>query len=309
MNKKIVVTGGTGMVGQSFTRFKTGHNLVLLGSKDYNLSCSEETNKMIIDHKPDAIVHLAAKVGGVKGNTDHVSDFYYNNVLINTNLLEASRKNGVKKVVSLLSTCIYPDKAYYPLTEEQIHKGEPHASNFGYAYAKRMLEVQSRAIRQQYGLKYITVVPNNLYGINDNFDISNGHVIPSIIRKIYEAKMTGELPVFWGTGKSLREFTYADDIARAIIALIDTYEEKEPLNIGKTGEISIYSLVRKVCKILDYKGNVIWDKEKPEGQYRKPSSNENFMNVCKDFRYTSLDDGLKLTCDWFVKSYPKVRGI
>ena len=159
---KILVTGGTGMVGQGFTRIETKHDLVLVGS-EYNLTSPSCTSKMLTDHKPDAIIHLAAKVGGVKGNTDYVADFFHQNILINTNLLHIAKEYNVEKVVSLLSTCIYPDKVSYPLTEDQMHNGEPHISNFGYAYAKRMLEVHSRAIRQQYNLKYITAVPNNLY--------------------------------------------------------------------------------------------------------------------------------------------------
>ena len=264
---------------------------------------------MIRDYEPDIIIHLAARVGGVKSNTDYVADFFYDNIMINTNVLNEAKKLKIKKVISLLSTCIYPDNAKYPLTPDQIHHGTPHLSNFGYAYAKRMLDVHNRAIRQQYGLKYITAVPNNLYGINDNFDLQNGHVIPAIIRKVWEGKTYDKSVILWGDGNPLREFTYADDISKLLLSLID-YDSETPINIGNTIEISINSVTRMICDILQYDFNIIhWDKSKPKGQHRKPSCNKELRKYLSNFEYTELYDGLKKTCDWFVKEYPNVRGI
>jgi GDP-L-fucose synthase len=306
---KILITGGTGMVGASFKNLKTSHDLVLVGSSDYDLRKASECKNMINDIKPDSIIHLAAKVGGVKSNSIYMSDFFYDNVAINSNVLECSRKFKIKKVLSLLSTCIYPNNVNYPLTENQIHFGEPHQSNFGYAYAKRMLDVHSRAIRKQYGLNYITAVPNNIYGQNDNFDLENGHVIPAIIRKIYESKESGIPPVFWGSGKPLREFTYSQDIASALMFLIENYNCEKPINIGNTKEYSIKEIVKIVSNFLNYRGEVIWDDSMPEGQFKKPSSNKNFLKINPDFKYTSLKSGLKETCSWFIKNYPSVRGV
>lgn len=308
-NKKIMITGGTGMVGQSFKEINTHHNLIIVGRKDADLSDYKATKNMIKKYKPDWIINLAAKVGGVKGNTNFISNFYEDNIRINTNVLSAAANCNIEKVVSLLSTCIYPDNASYPLTEDQIHLGEPHSSNFGYAYAKRMLDVHSRTIRKQYGLNYITAVPNNLYGPNDYFDLENSHVIPAIIRKIYESKLKNSIPTFWGSGNPLREFTFSEDISKALICVLEKYNEATPINIGKTEEISIKVVVEKVCKILKYNGKINWNLNQPEGQYRKPSCNKKFMNICNNFEYTSLDKGLKLTCDWFVNNYPNVRGI
>ena len=210
----------------------------------------------------------------------------------------------------MLSTCIYPDNPSYPLTEDQIHAGEPHQSNFGYAYAKRMLEIHSRAIRQQYGLNYITAVPNNIYGPHDNFDLENGHVVPAIFRKLWEAKIEGTNPSFWGTGAPLREFTYSKDIARALLLLVENYEGESPINIGNTGEISIFNLVSKVADSLGIdQPNEIWDTSKPEGQFRKPSCNKKFIDMFPDFKYTDIETGLKETADWFKKEYPNVRGV
>jgi GDP-L-fucose synthase len=264
---------------------------------------------MLYDFSPDAVIHLAAKVGGVKGNMTMMYDFYTDNIKINTNVIDSCKEFGVKKVVSLLSTCVYPDNVKYPLTEDQIHNGEPHSSNFGYAYAKRMLDVHSRAVRKQYNLNYITAVPNNIYGPNDNFDLENGHVIPAIIRKIYESKKTDKIPAFWGSGMNLREFTYSKDIARAILHLLENYDGIDPVNIGKTGDISIKEVVKIISECLGYSGEIHWDKSKPEGQYKKPSSNEKFLNMFGDFEYTDFRQGIEETCKWFEEKYPKVRGV
>ena len=307
---KILVTGGTGMLGKSFQSVKTSHDLVFIGSKDFDLRDPSDAWSAIGYHSPDAIIHLAARVGGVKGNTDFVGDFYLDNSMINTNLLWAAKTQKIETVLSLLSTCIYPDKATYPLTPHQMHSGEPHKSNFGYAYSKRMLEVSSRAIRLQYGFNYMTAVPNNLYGPHDNFDLENGHVIPAIIRKVWEAKHTSNPPTLWGSGKPLREFTFSQDIARALLHLVENYNDPRPINIGSTTEVSIAEVTRIICEILDYDFQLIaWDTSKPEGQFRKPSSNKEFINLCKDFEYTSLRAGLEATCGWFVENYPNVRGM
>ena len=248
---RVLITGGTGMVGSAFEAAQTSHELILVGSKQYDLRSWHDTQMMMINIAPDAVIHLAARVGGVKGNTDFVADFFSDNININTNVLQASKKFGVKKVVSLLSTCVYPDKVEYPLTENQIHNGPPHLSNFGYAYSKRMLDVQSRALRQQYGCNFICAIPNNLYGPHDNFDLENGHVIPAIIRKIWEAKQTGAAPVFWSDGSALREFTYAPDLSKILLHLLSEYNDPAPINIGIAEERSIASVVDLVCKNLE----------------------------------------------------------
>ena len=306
---KVLVTGGTGMVGSAFAKHKTHHDIILVGSKDYDLTSSHDTKSMFIDHSPDAVIHLAARVGGVKSNSDYIADFYCDNILINTNVLNSAKNANITKVISLLSTCVYPDKIKYPLTEDHIHDGEPHKSNFGYAYAKRMLDIQSRAIRSQYGLKFMTMIPNNLYGTNDNFGLFDSHVIPAMIRKIYEAKYYGSEVVLWGTGKPLREFTFADDIARILIKMLNVDHEK-PINVGNPGEYSINFIAKTICNIFNYDYNLIqWDTSFPAGQYRKPSSNEVFREIFPDFKYTDLSIGLEKTCSWFAKEYPNVRGV
>ena len=286
---KVLVTGGTGMVGSAFQNLETSHNLILVGSYQYDLRKSSDTAAMMRENCPDAIIHLAAKVGGIKGNTDYVADFFHDNMLINTNLLNCAKDAHISKVVSLLSTCVYPDSAEYPLTEDQIHSGRPHTSNFGYAYAKR--------------------IPNNLYGTNDNFGLYNSHVIPAMIRKIYEAKHFGSNVILWGTGTPLREFTFADDIAKILIAMLNI-DHENPINIGNPGEYSIKFIAKTLCNIFNYDYSLIqWDTSFPSGQHRKPSSNNKFRALFPDFAYTDLTVGLEKTCAWFAKEYPNVRGV
>ena len=298
-----LITGGSGMVGNTFKNF--------LPNAEYITKNQLHDFSYIIKDK--FVIHLAAKVGGVKANTDFISDFYVENSLINQRVLDYAYVGKAKKVVSLLSTCVYPDAPYvtYPLTENQLHMGPPHQSNFGYAYAKRMVDVMSRAYRQQHGCNFITAIPNNLYGENDNFDLENSHVVPALIRKIWEAKINSHSSVeVWGDGSPLREFTYSEDIAKILVFLLENYDEPEPINIGNTQEYSIKEVVQLLCELLNYNGKINWNINKPNGQYRKPSSNKKLLDLgWKKENYTSLKEGLKKTCDWFIINYPNVRGI
>ena len=305
---KVLVTGGTGMVGEALRRNKFGHAFVFVGSSNYDLRSSRACKKMMKHYRPDAVIHLAARVGGVKANTDYLGDFYRENIQINTNVLESSRLQGVQKVISLLSTCVYPDKVNYPLTEDQIHNGPPHPSNYGYAYAKRMLDIQSQAYRSQYGCNFITAVPNNLFGENDNFDLNSSHAIPAMIRKIYEAKQTNSNVNLWGDGTPLREFTYSEDIARALLILLENYSEPMPINIGSPVEISIKDVAEKIADKIGFVGDIVWRNEMPSGQPRKPSDNSKFQQLY-GMRYTDLDKALTKVCNWFIINYPNVRGI
>ena len=306
---KLVITGGTGMVGSAFKH--------ALPEAEYPNRIQLEDMVRNAFYKESfadkQIIHLAAKVGGVKANTEQVANFYMENANLNERLLYSAHRSGATKVVSLLSTCIYPDAPYvtYPLTEDQLHMGPPHSSNYGYAYAKRMVDVMSRAYRQQYGCNFITAIPNNLYGENDNFDLENSHVIPAIIRKVWEAKINKQPSVLcWGDGSPLREFTYSEDIVHILLFLMKNYDEPEPINIGNTEEYSIKEVTEMICEILEYDGKIEWQVDQPKGQHRKPSSNQKLLDLgWKKKDYTSLYKGLKKTCEWFIIKYPRVRGI
>lgn len=303
-----LVTGGSGLLGSEILGERPSS--VSLNSKHCDLTNPGQL-RLCPNGKFGTVIHCAAKVGGVKANSDYVADFFDDNVRMNMNVLEACKHDRLK-LVSVLSTCIYPDAPYvkYPLTEDQLHMGPPHHSNFGYAYAKRMLEVQSRAYRQQFGCNFITVVPNNLYGPGDNYDLESGHVIPALIRKFYEAKVHGHDSVsVWGSGKPLREFTFARDAAKIILWLAENYNDEEPVNIGNPEQVSIEQLSCMIAEEIGYKGSCTFDSSKPDGQYQKSSSNEKLRALGWEGDYTPLRVGLRETIATFVSRYPNVRGV
>lgn len=305
----LLVTGASGLLGSEVIRERP--ESIGLSSKDCNLTDSNHAILTLEEGRIDTVIHCAARVGGVKANTEYVADFFDDNVRMNMKVIEACKEKRLK-LVSVLSTCIYPDSSYvkYPLTEDQLHTGPPHQSNFGYAYAKRMLEVQSRAYRQQFGCNFITVIPNNLYGPNDNYDLNSGHVIPALIRKFHEAMLTKKDEVtVWGTGRPLREFTFARDAARIILWLAENYDGEEPVNIGNPGSVSIENLARIVGEEVGYEGRVRFDSSKPDGQYEKPSLNERLMKLGWKGEYTPLREGLRETIKSFTDRYPRVRGV
>tara|TARA_R100000657_G_C4600779_1_gene56706 strand:- start:46 stop:666 length:621 start_codon:yes stop_codon:yes gene_type:complete len=205
---------------------------------------------------------------------------------------------------------VYPDKAEYPLKEETIHNGEPHWINLGYGYSKRMIDVQCRAYRNQYNCNFVNIIPNNLFGKHDNFHLSESHVIPSVIRKVYEAKRKNEPVKLWGNGKSLREFTYSGDLAKIIVFAFNNYNGEHPINVGNPNEYSIADIATLICGFLDYDGEIVWDNTVGNGQFRKPSDNSKFIELgwSNDY-YTDFKVSLKETCDWFVENYPNVKGV
>jgi GDP-L-fucose synthase len=298
--KKILVTGGNGLVGSSIT------SDVKIG-KEYDLRNPDETNKMFDIHKPTHVIHCAGKVGGVGGNINYKGEYFYDNIMINTNVIEGARKSGVEKLVSFLSTCVFPDNVEYPLTESKIHLGEPHSSNYPYAYAKRMADIQIRAYREQYGLNYVSVIPTNIYGPNDNFSLTHGHVMPMLIHKLYLAQQNNTDFVVWGSGKPLREFIYSKDIATLSEWAVNNYNDPEPIIFSTSYEISIMDLVDLLVKEFNFKGKVIFDKSKPDGQYRKPSDNNKLKSYLPNFNFTPIEEGVKETVNWFIENYDKTR--
>lgn len=299
--KKVLVTGGTGLVGTAVEAD------IKVGTKDADLRDWDQTNKLIESHKPTHVVHTAARVGGVGGNMRAKGEFYYDNIRINSNVLESCRINNVEKVVSILSTCIFPDKVEYPLTEKKIHLGAPHKSNYGYAYAKRMLDVQTEVYREQYNVNYTCVVPTNIYGPNDNFDIDNGHVLPSLIHKCYIAKQNNTNLEVWGSGEPLREFIYSKDIGKLINWALDNYDDPESIIFSTSHEISIKDVVGLIVDAMGFTGKVIFDTTKPEGQFRKPSDNSKLLSLLPDFKFTPIDVGIKETVEWFTNNFDNAR--
>lgn len=300
MKEKLLVTGGKGLVGSAINAD------VKLG-REFNLINSIETDQAFKMHNPTHVIHCAGKVGGVGGNMNFKGDYFYDNLMINTNVIESARKNGVKNLVCFLSTCVFPDKVEYPLTEAKVHLGVPHDSNYPYAYAKRMADIQIRAYREQYGINYTSVIPTNIYGPNDNFSLEHGHVMPMLIHKLYKAKRDGTDFTVWGSGKPLREFIFSKDVARLAEWAVKNYNETEPIIFGTSEEVSIKDMVDLLIQEFNFKGKVIFDKDKPEGQFRKPSDNSKLKSYLPDFKFTPFEEGIKETVKWFIDNYETAR--
>ena len=300
---KTIITGGTGLVGSVINI----DNSVKLSSKDVDLKNWEKTLELFKSLNPKHVIHCAARVGGIGGNMNYKGEFFYDNIMINTNVIEASRRVGVEKVVSFLSTCVFPDDVEYPLTESKIHLGEPHSSNYPYAYAKRMADIQSRAYKEQYDVDYVSVIPTNIYGPNDNFNLEQGHVMPMLIHKCYLAKKNNTDLKVWGTAKPLREFIYSKDVGELTTWALKNYDEPEPIILSTSQEISIRDLVDLIVSGFNYKGKVIFDTDKPDGQYRKPSDNSKLKKYLPNFEFTPVEVGVQKTIEWFIENYEGAR--
>ena len=296
-----LITGGTGLVGSTINAD------VKLSTKDVDLKDWDITLAAFEFFKPKKVIHCAARVGGLGGNMNHKGEFFYENIMINTNVLESCRKVGVEKLVSFMSTCVFPDDVEYPLTEKKIHLGEPHNSNYSYAYAKRMVDIQSRAYNEQYGTNYVCVVPTNIYGPNDNFSIDDGHVLPALLHKCYLAKQNNTDLEVWGSGKPLREFIYSEDVGKLSEWALDNYEEQEPIIFSTSDEISIRDVVDIIVDKFNFKGNVIWQSDKPDGQFRKPSDNSKLKSYLPDFQFTPIEEGIEKTVEWLIDNYEEIR--
>jgi len=296
-----LITGGTGLLGSAFKEgFKAGSSLC-------DLRSSEDTKNLFESLKPKIVIHAAAKVGGVMGNMTHQGEYYRDNILINTNVIHQSYLTGVERLVCFLSTCVFPDKVDYPLDETKIHLGPPHPSNFGYANAKRMVDIQLQAYKSQYNTNYFSIIPCNAYGPRDNFNVNDGHVIPSLIHKMYIAKTEGKDFEAWGSGAPLREFIYSHDLANLVDLLVEKYDGTEPVIISNPHEYSIREVVELIAELMEFKGNINWLSDKPDGQFRKPSSNSKLLNIVGDYNFTPLREGLQETINWFVENYPNIR--
>lgn len=303
MGNKILVTGGSGLVGSEFI----GEQYFKPTSKDIDLRVTSEVNNLIGLNNFDSIIHCAAKVGGVGSNMKYKGEFFYDNVMMNTNIIESARLFGVKKLVAFLSTCVFPNDVDYPITESKIHLGPPHFSNDAYAYAKRMVDVQIKSYNEQYGINYKSVIPTNIYGPKDNYDIENGHVIPSLIHKCYLARENKTDFSIWGSGAPLREFIFSKDIAKLTEWVLHNYDESEPIILSTSEEVSISDVVGIIVELMNFKGNVIFDSSKPDGQFRKPSDNSKIKHYLPNFKFTPLYEGLKETIFWFENNYNSVR--
>lgn len=308
---KIIVTGGSGLVGMALQDIlkNKDYQLLIPSSKECNLMNYEETFSYFQTNKPDFIIHLAANVGGLYKNMNDKVGMFEKNIKINMNVLECAYRSNIKKVVSCLSTCIFPDKTTYPIHEEMLHNGPPHVSNDAYAYAKRMLEIQSNIYNEQYGTNFICIIPTNIYGPYDNFSLEDGHVIPSLIHKCYLAKQEGEDFIVRGTGKPLRQFIYSKDLAKLILWVLEEYIEKKSiiLSVSEKDEVTIGEVANQIAENFNYKDHLVFDSSYSDGQYKKTADNSKLLSYLPNFHFTSIEDGIQETVKWFIKNYKTVR--
>jgi len=307
---KILVTGGTGLVGYAINQIKNlypNYNFLFIGSSNCDLTNYEQTNAFFAKEKPDYVIHLAAYVGGLYKNLNYKVEMLEQNLLINFNVLKCCHLFQVKKCISTLSTCIFPDKTTYPINETMLHSGPPHDSNYSYAYAKRLLEVHSRSYREQYGDNFICIIPTNIYGPNDNYDLENAHVIPALIHQCHLSKKHNTPFIIRGTGKPLRQFIYSIDLAKLIMWTLENYNKEESiiLSVGENDEISIENVARIIAKNFDYEHMIKFNSTFSDGQYKKTADNKTFLQLHGDFDFTSIEEGIKKSVNWFIKN--KIR--
>lgn len=305
ISDKIYVAGHTGMVGSAIVRHlqKLGyHNLLLKTHSELDLTDQQATKSFFEQERPDYVFIAAAKVGGIQANSSSPADFLYVNLMINANIIHAAHEVGVKKLLALGSSCIYPKFAEQPIREEALLDGKPEPTNEGYAIAKISALELVKFFHRQYNDPFISCMPTNIYGENDNFDLQGSHVIPAMIRKFHTAKMEGEDSVtLWGTGSPLREFLYVDDLADACVFLMEHYDGAEHINIGSGEEVSIRELAEIIKDVVGFEGNLIFDTEKPDGTPRKLLDTMKLQEF--GWKYNvSLREGLELSYRYFLNT-------
>ena len=290
---KLLVTGGTGLVGKYLQQFTDG---IFVNSSQYNLMYEKDAAQMFMDHQPDVVIHLAAKVGGIMDNIANPFQYYEDNLLMNTYMVKYARMYNVKKFVGVLSSCIFPDVVdHYPMVEEDMHKDLPNANNFGYGYAKRVMGCHIDIARKQ-GLNYSYITPSNLYGEFEHGDISRKHFVGALLEKIHNAKQNGDKSItLFGDGTPLRQFTFAKDVAE-ILNMIVTYDIKENLNISTPSNFTIDFMAREALEAANAQHlQIIYDMSKPNGQMRKDIDTTKFKNIFPNYEFTSYVEGIKQT--------------
>ena len=293
---KVVVTGGSGFVGKRLSLIKP--NWIYLSSKNLNLLNREEVFRYFAKEKPDAVIHLAALVGGIKDNAQRPAEFFEINAKINMNVVESCRAAGVPRLLAALSTCAFPDTVdSYPFDESSILDGPPAETNLAYGFTKRMTWVYINSLRKQYGLDYSCFCPSNLYGPEDNYDLETSHFVAAAIRKIHEADDVVE---FWGTAKPLPQQLFVDDLCRAIPILLERHHTSDPIIIAPDENLSISSMVDIIKTIIRSSSAAIFN-NKLDGQYRKDGSNRMFKDMCPDFEFTAFEEGIMETYKWYYE--------
>ena len=303
--QKVVVTGGSGFLGSYVVDAleKRGcREIIVPRSRDYDLREASVIKRLLSESAPSIIIHLAAQCGGIGANQKNGARFFYDNAIMGIQLMELARQSGIRKYVQVGTVCAYPGETLVPFKEDDLWNGYPEPTNAPYGLAKKMLLVQAQAYRHDYpDFDVIYLLPANLYGPRDHFDLENSHVIPALIRKIHEAKEAGNRPLeVWGTGKPSREFLYAADAAEGILLAAEKYSRPEPVNLGTGSSITIKDLVHLISELMGYKGEIVWNKSRPDGQMKRQLDTSR-ARIAFGFRArTTLRQGLETTIEWYL---------
>jgi GDP-L-fucose synthase len=302
--KRICVTGGAGFLGKHLVadlRNRGAQHIFIPKIEDYDLVDGKAISRMLAESNPDVIIHLAAHVGGIGANLEHPAEFFYDNLMMGVQLMHQAYQHGVEKFVAIGTVCAYPKFTPVPFKEDDLWLGYPEETNAPYGLAKKMLLVQSQAYRDQYGFNSIFLLPVNLYGPGDNFDPRSSHVIPALIRKCVEAKETGQdHVVVWGDGSPTREFIYVTDAARGIALATERYNDSRPVNLGSGFEISIKALAEKIVRMTGFKGELVWDTSKPNGQPRRALDTSRAKKAFGFEAEINFEEGLQSTINWYL---------
>ncbi|HEX8649815.1 MAG TPA: GDP-L-fucose synthase [Pyrinomonadaceae bacterium] len=305
--RRVCVTGGAGFLGSYVVRRlkDAGAEVFVPRAAEFDLRERDQIRRMYDASRPEMVIHLAAVVGGIGANRDNPGRYFYDNLIMGVELIEEARRRGIEKFVATGTICSYPKDTPVPFREEDLWNGYPEETNAPYGLAKKMMLVQSQAYRQQYGFNSIFLLPVNLYGERDNFDPHSSHVIPALIRKCVEAVEQGsEEVVIWGTGRATREFLHADDCARGLLLAAERYDSSEPVNIGAGFEISIRELAHLIAELTEFRGKLVWDESKPDGQPRRCLDT---MRAKEAFGFVAeipFKDGLRQTIEWYRANHP-----
>ena len=308
-DKKVLITGGNGFLGSHLVEYlkKQGlqdKNLTIPSSKQFDIRKQSVAKKLTRDI--DIVIHLAANVGGIGYNREKPGELFYDNVLLGIHMIEESRKNRVKKFVSIGTVCAYPKFTPVPFKEDDLWNGYPEETNAPYGIAKKMLLVQGQSYRQQYGFNVIYLLPVNLYGPKDKFDPRQSHVIPALIKKFFDAKLeNAKEVVVWGTGKATREFLFVEDAVRAIALAAEKYDKPDPVNLGASFEISIKSLAELISRLVGFKGKIVFDPTKPDGQPRRKLDTSRAEHEFGFKSKVNFEEGLRKTIKWYEKEFRK----
>lgn len=305
MYDRLLITGGSGLVGHALRQIHP--SAIYISSQMYDLRFDEQVKQMFETYRPTEVIHLAAKVGGVRANSINPVQFFEDNILINTLVLKYAHLHNVNKLLAFSSVCVFPDDVIPPIQPHKIHLGEPHHSNFAYSYAKRMLHIQMDAYRQQHNRNWISIIPTNIYGLNDNYNLATAHVIPALIHKCYLAKQNKTPWIIWGNGSSLREFIHANDVANITLWLLNNYSETTPIILSTGRQLSIRELVFMIAKYMNFGGELIFDTTHSEGQDRKITDTNTLDTLLPNYRFISVEHGVKEMIEWFLVNYENIR--